>query len=291
MQTLQNDVLKITVAERGAELKAITALSDGTEYLFNSDPIWWQYSAPVLFPIVGKVHGGKYRAEGREFEVGNHGFARTSYFWLVDATNNTLSFALESNAATLAVYPYKFRLEISYELVGNEVKVFWKVANTDNKEIYFSIGAHPAICCPISYRENFNDCYLKFNRAEKSARIPLAANGLLTHDRIPTLDGTELDLNYELFKGDALIFDDLKSDEVSVCSRKSSKSLTVRAKNFPYWGFWTPVRGGAPFICIEPWLGHADYEDFSGELKDKEGIIKLPVGETFQTEISFIINN
>jgi galactose mutarotase-like enzyme len=291
MQTLQNDVLKIMVAERGAELKAITALSDGTEYLFNSDPIWWQYSAPVLFPIVGKVHGGKYRAEGREFEVGNHGFARTSYFWLVDATNSTLSFALESNAATLAVYPYKFRLEISYELVGNEVKVFWKVANTDNKEIYFSIGAHPAICCPISYRENFTDCYLKFNRAEKSARIPLAANGLLTHDRIPTLDGTELDLNYELFKGDALIFDDLKSDEVSVCSRKSSKSLTVRAKNFPYWGFWTPVRGGAPFICIEPWLGHADYEDFSGELKDKEGIIKLPVGETFQTEISFIINN
>jgi galactose mutarotase-like enzyme len=290
MQTLQNDVLKIMVAERGAELKAITALSDGTEYLFNSDPIWWQYSAPVLFPIVGKVHGGKYRAEGREFEVGNHGFARTSYFWLVDATNSTLSFALESNAATLAVYPYKFRLEISYELVGNEVKVFWKVANTDNKEIYFSIGAHPAICCPISYRENFTDCYLKFNRAEKSARIPLAANGLLTHDRIPTLDGTELDLNYELFKGDALIFDDLKSDEVSVCSRKSSKSLTVRAKNFPYWGFWTPVRGGAPFICIEPWLGHADYEDFSGELKDKEGIIKLPVGETFQTEISFIIN-
>lgn len=291
MQTLQNDVLKITVAERGAELKAITALSDGTEYLFNSDPIWWQYSAPVLFPIVGKVHGGKYRAEGREFEVGNHGFARTSYFWLVDATNNTLSFALESNSATLAVYPYKFRLEISYELVGNEVNVFWKVANTDNKEVYFSIGAHPAICCPISYRENFTDCYLKFNRAEKSARIPLAANGLLTHERIPTLDGTELDLNYELFKGDALIFDDLKSDEVSVCSRKSSKSLTVRAKNFPYWGFWTPVRGGAPFICIEPWLGHADYEDFSGELKDKEGIIKLPVGETFQTEISFIINN
>lgn len=291
MQTLQNDFLKITVAERGAELKSITALSDGTEYLFNSDPIWWQYSSPVLFPIVGKVHGGKYRAEGREFEVGNHGFARTSYFWLVDATNSTLSFALESNAATLAVYPYKFRLEISYELVGNEVKVFWKVANTDNKEIYFSIGAHPAICCPISYRENFNDCYLKFNRTEKSARIPLAANGLLTHERIPTLDGTELDLNYELFKGDALIFDDLKSDEVSVCSRKSSKSLTVRAKNFPYWGFWTPVRGGAPFICIEPWLGHADYEDFSGELKDKEGIIKLPVDETFETEMSFIINN
>ena len=291
MQTLQNDILKITVAERGAELKSITALADGTEYLFDSDPTWWKYSSPVLFPIVGKVNGGKYRAEGKEFELPGHGFARTTDFWLVDTTDNTLTFALESNAVTFKVYPYKFRLEISFELIDNEVKVIWKVTNTDDKEIYFSIGAHPALCCPISYRENFDDCYLKFNKPEKSARIPLAANGSLTHERIPTIDGTELDLNYELFKGDALVFDDLKSDEVSVCSRKSSKSITVRAKNFPYWGFWTPAQGGAPFICIEPWQGHADYEDFSGELKDKEGIIKLAVSETYQTEMSFIINN
>ena len=76
-----------------------------------------------------------------------------------------------------------------------------------------------------------------------------------------------------------------------VCSRKSSKSLTIRAKNFPYWGFWTPAQGGAPFVCIEPWLGHADYVDFNGELKDKEGIIKLAVGETFKTEMDFIIRN
>ena len=201
-----------------------------------------------------------------------------------------MTFALESNAATLKVYPYKFRLEISFELIGNEVKVFWKVRNVDDKEIYFSIGAHPALCCPISYREKFEDCYLKFNKPEKSARLPLTENGL-SHDRIPTLDGTELDLNYEIFKGDALVFDDLKSDEVSVCSRNSSKSLTIRAKDFPYWGFWTPAQGGAPFICIEPWHGHADYEDFKGELKDKEGILKLAVGETFETELDFIINN
>ena len=290
MQIIQNDTLKITVAERGAELKSITALADGTEYLFDGDPIWWKYSSPVLFPIVGKVKGGKYRAEGKEFELGQHGFARTSDFWLVDATDKNLTFALESNAATLKVYPYKFRLEISFELIGNEVKVGWKVANVDDKDIYFSIGAHPAICCPISYRENFEDCYLKFNKPEKSARLLLTANGL-SHERIPTLDGTELNLTYDLFKGDALVFDDLKSDEVSVCSRKSSKSLTIRAKNFPYWGFWTPVQGGAPFICIEPWHGHADYEDFAGEFKDKEGIIKLAANETFQTEMAFIINN
>ena len=291
MHTIQNEVLKITVAERGAELKSITAISDGTEYLFDGDPMWWKFSSPVLFPIVGKLNGGKYRAEGKEFNLPGHGFARTSNFWLFDATDDTLIFALESNAATLKVYPYKFRLEITFKLVGNEVKVFWKVANVDDKEIYFSIGAHPAICCPIAYRENFDDCYLQFNRAEKSSRITLTASGTLSHDRIPTIDGTELALNYDLFKGDALVFDDLKSDEVTVRSRKSHKSITIRAKNFPYWGFWTPSQGGAPFICIEPWHGHVDYEDFTGELKDKEGIIKLAVGETFETEMDFIIGD
>jgi len=290
LHTIQNDVLRIKAANRGAELKSITALSDGTEYLFDSDPQWWRYSSPILFPIVGKVKDGIYRAEGKNFALPQHGFARTSDFWLVDATANTLTFALESNAATLKMYPYRFRLELSYELAGNEVKFIWKVSNVDDKTIYFSIGAHPAICCPISYRENFTDCYLKFNKPEKSARLVLTANGL-SHERIPTLDGTELDLNYDLFKGDALIFDDLKSDEISVCSRKSHKSLTIRAKGFPYWGIWTPDCGGAPFICIEPWHGHADYVDFDGEFKDKEGVRALGVGETFTTEMSFIVNN
>ena len=165
--TLKNGILKIKVAERGAELKSITATGDGTEYLFDSDPTWWKYSSPVLFPIVGKLVNNTYRAEGKEFTLPGHGFARTSDFWLVDATANNLTFALESNAATLKVYPYKFRLEISFELIDNEVKVLWKVINADDKEIYFSIGAHPAICCPIAYRENFDDCYLKFNKPEK----------------------------------------------------------------------------------------------------------------------------
>lgn len=290
LHTIQNDVLKIKAANRGAELKSITALSDGTEYLFDGDPTWWRYSSPILFPIVGKVRDGIYRAEGKNFALPQHGFARTSDFWLVDATNNALTFALESNAATLKMYPYRFRLELSYELAGNEVKFIWKVTNVDDKTIYFSIGAHPAICCPIAYRENFNDCYLKFNKPEKSARLLLTPNGL-SHERIPTLDGTELDLNYDLFKGDALVFDDLQSDEISVCSRKNHKSLTVRAKGFPYWGIWTPDCGGAPFICIEPWHGHADYVDFDGEFKDKEGVRALGVGETFVTEMSFIVNN
>ena len=291
LHTLQNDTLKITVADRGAELKSITAVADGTEFLFDSDPTWWKFSSPVLFPIVGKLVNDTYRVDGKEFKLPPHGFGRTTDFEFVGGTDNSLTFKLGWSEETLKVYPYKFTLEIMFTLSGNEIRVAWKVTNVDDKDMYFSIGGHPAIHVPFVAGENFDDYYLKFNAVEKSARIKFLPNGSLAHEKIPTLDGTELALSYPLFKGDALVFEDLKSDEVSVCSRKNSKSVTVRAKNFPYWGFWSPSQGGAPFVCLEPWHGHADYEDFTGELKDKEGINKLAAGKTFAAEMAFVINN
>ena len=290
IHTLQNDELKITVADHGAELKSITG-NDGTEYLFDGNPKWWKYTSPVLFPIVGKLVNGKYRAEGKEYELPGHGFARISDFQCIREDNDEIVFRLNWSADTLKVYPYKFSLDISYILKNNSVAVVWLVKNLDNKPIYFSIGAHPALKCPIVDGENFDDCYLQFNKEENSSRILLLPSGPLSRDRVPTLSGKTLDLNYELFKGDALVFDDLKSDEISICSKKSSKKITVQAKGFPYWGIWTPDKGGAPFLCIEPWHGHADFADFSGDLTSKDGINKIEVGQSFGTNYTFIINN
>ena len=290
LHTLQSNILKITLEERGAELKSITELEDGTEYLHDSNPTWWKYSSPVLFPIVGKLVDGKYRAEGQEFELPQHGFARTSNFKCVHEQEDEVTFQLKWDEDTLEVYPYKFILEIAYVLHENRVEILWTVKNVDDKEMYFSIGAHPALKCPIVAGENFEDCYLKFNVAEDSARILLLPSGVLSHEKVPTLSGKEFDLNYDIFKGDALIFDDLKSDAISICSRKSSKSITLMAKGFPFWGIWTPSKGGAPFICIEPWLGHADFADFNGDISEKDGIRKLSPEQTFDAGYALVIN-
>ena len=288
IHTLQNDALKITVADHGAELKSITG-ADGTEYLFDGNPKWWKYTSPVLFPIVGKLVNGKYRAEGKEYELPGHGFARISDFECIKEEKDRIVFRLNWSEDTLKVYPYKFSLEISFVLKNNTVAVVWLVKNLDNKPIYFSIGAHPALKCPIIDGENFDDCYLQFNAEENSSRILLLPSGPLSRDRVPTLKGKTLDLNYELFKGDALVFDDLKSDEISICSKKSSKKITVQAKGFPYWGIWTPDKGGAPFLCIEPWHGHADFANFTGDITQKDGINKLEVNQSFGTNYTFII--
>ena len=57
----------------------------------------------------------------------------------------------------------------------------------------------------------------------------------------------------------------------------------------PLAGIWSPPKKQAPFVCIEPWYGHADFEDFTGELKDKEGIEKLKVGQVFNSAYTVTI--
>ncbi len=289
LHKLENDLLCITVDDHGAELRSITGKSDRTEYLWNGDPAWWKYTSPVLFPIVGKLSGGIYRAEGREYALPGHGFARVSEFQCIREAKDELIFSLEYSPDTLKVYPYKFRLEIAYILKNNQVEISWTVHNLDDKTIWFSIGSHPALRCPITEGEEFSDCYLKFDYPEKASRLVLNEDGTLSRREIPTLDGKELPLSYELFREDALVFHGLKSDEVSICSRKSAKSIKVCAKGFPWWGFWTPAKGGAPFLCIEPWLGHADFEDVTGELSEKDAIQHLSAGSSLDVGYRIII--
>ena len=51
---------------------------------------------------------------------------------------------------------------------------------------------------------------------------------------------------------------------------------------FPYVGIWAANKPGCPYACIEPWYGLADYEDFHGELPEKDGIETLPPSSAFR---------
>ncbi|TYZ27192.1 aldose 1-epimerase family protein [Selenomonas caprae] len=280
LYTLENETLCVLVRSHGAELRSIKERADETEYLWDGNPEWWKYSSPVLFPIVGKLRDGKYRVSGTEYELPGHGFGRISDFELVSRQQDSIEFALEWTEDTLKVYPWKFALYVSYELEENKIKVIWRVRNLDEKHMVFSIGAHGAFRCPIVPGEKFEDYYLAFNEAEDMRNLPLDSKGQFQREYgNMAVKGTKLPLNYEMFRNDALAYAGQKSTQVSLRSTKSEKSLTVEAKGFPYWGYWTPDKGGAPFLCIEPWHGHADYVDFAGDFKDREGSEELAPGE------------
>ena len=121
MKTLKNDILSIKVDRHGAELCSIRDHS-GREFIWQADPAFWKRHAPVLFPIVGSLWEKRYRIDGKEYTLGQHGFARDMDFHLISSDENTLWYELQSDAETLAKYPYAFTLRIGYKLNGNKIQ-------------------------------------------------------------------------------------------------------------------------------------------------------------------------
>ena len=147
MEQIKNDQLTLEISSLGAELQSIKD-ANGNEYLWDGDEKYWNRHSPILFPIVCGLWKDTYRTEGKEYHLPRHGFARDTEFKLVGKTADRLTFALIDNEETQKNYPYHFNLAISYRLQGNEIHVIWHVENTDDKEIFFQIGGHPAFMVP-----------------------------------------------------------------------------------------------------------------------------------------------
>lgn len=289
LYTLENNILKITAHNNGGELHNIIKKSTETEYLWNGDSSYWKYHAPILFPFVGKVKNNEYRIDGKTYSLPQHGLARVSKFEMVNKKDDEITFELKYSDDTLKVYPYKFSLLITYKLIDNTVKVIYEVKNLDDKKIFFSIGAHPAFLCPLEENETINDYYLELNEKETASIKCLGTDGHYSGERRDTLNNENIiELSKELFKDDALVFDSLKSNKVSIKSKNHNKSLTMDFTGFPLMAFWS-MPTGAPFVCLEPWFGHSDETDFNGEFSEKGAIESLNIGDTFNCSYSLII--
>lgn len=147
MKTLKNTALTLNISLHGAELTSIRD-SFGREFLWQADPAFWKRHSPVLFPIVGSLWDKHFRVNGREYEMGQHGFARDMDFRLVSERDDEMWFELNSSPETLAKYPYKFTLRIGYRLEANKIHVMWEVSGDDSQTMWFQIGAHPAFYLP-----------------------------------------------------------------------------------------------------------------------------------------------
>ncbi|EHS3946574.1 aldose 1-epimerase family protein [Listeria monocytogenes] len=289
MIKLENEVLLVEMKTAGAELTRIFHKDTGLEYLWNADSKFWGRHSPVLFPTVGRLVEDTYLVDGKPYHLGQHGFARDRDFQVVEQTEKSVRFELDADEDSLAVYPYKFKLSIIYTIEKNTVAVSYEVENTDNKRIYFSIGAHPAFNLPLTDGTTFEDYYLDFGTEENLETLCL--EGPYRSGEIKkVVDETAryLPLNYDLFKNDALIFEALKQKEMTIKSDKTPHFVKVSFPEFPFVGVWT-AKAGTPFLCIEPWYGIADGAGESVELRDKVGIEHLEPEAVFASEYEITV--
>lgn len=284
---LENRYIILEADEKGAEMTRISDKEDGIEYLWNGDPSIWDRRAPILFPIIGRLKNNEYRLDGKSYRLSPHGFARDSDFDVVSICADSALFRLCWTEESINIYPYKFELDVRYLLSGNTVEVSYTVRNVGDENMYFSIGAHPGFNCPFINEggsmsmSSFEDYYFEFGKKETCSTLIVRKDGLLTRETEPILnDSSMIPLSRELFANDALIFNNLESKKISLKNHKNSKALSVDFSDFPCLGLWSKPEGAA-FVCIEPWLGHGDFEDFEGDFKEKDGVLELKVADEF----------
>ncbi|MGJ6521578.1 aldose 1-epimerase family protein [Listeria monocytogenes] len=289
MIKLENEVLLVEMKTAGAELTRIFHKDTGLEYLWNADSKFWGRHSPVLFPTVGRLVEDTYLVDGKPYHLGQHGFARDRDFQVIEQTEKSVRFELDADEDSLAVYPYKFKLSIIYTIEKNTVAVSYEVENTDNKRIYFSIGAHPAFNLPLTDGTTFEDYYLDFGTEESLETLCLEGpyrSGEIK--KVVDKPAQYLPLSYDLFKNDALIFEALKQKEMTIKSDKTPHFVKVSFPEFPFVGVWT-AKPGTPFLCIEPWYGIADGAGESVELRDKAGIEHLEPEAVFASEYEITV--
>lgn len=288
---LENDHLCAKFSLLGAELKSCFDKNLNKELIYDGKGTWWNRSAPVLFPIVGKLKNDSYSIENKSFELNQHGFARNSEFEILKQTDSQITFSLESNSESLKKFPFDFSLQISYELSHKSITTTYKVLNRGTESMPFSIGAHPGFMCVFFENETFEDYYLEFEKEENLSRHLLnPENGLFNGEsELVTPNSKIINLVYSLFEKDAIVLKKLNSEVIYLKNKQGTFTLKFSFEDFPYFGIWT--KNKAPFICLEPWCGLADNENSNQNFYSKEGINLLESNQTFERSYTFEVLN
>lgn len=287
--TIANDVLSVSINSKGAAMTSIKGVS-GHEFLWHGDKDIWAGQAPNLFPFIGKVNNNRYTYLGQTYNMSRHGFARDSEFHLVEQSAASVTLRLSDTAETLASYPFFFDLDICFSLNSERLSVAYQVRNRSEQVMPFSLGAHPAFACNWQAGDAITDYYLEFEKLENSNYVQFNGVALGRRRHVGLQQSQQLPLTETMFDIDSLIFDDLKSESITLRSHKAASReqwIRVEYAGFPYMGIWSKPK--APYICIEPWYGVDDYEDASGNLLEKEGVQTLPPHSLFQCQYHIVV--
>lgn len=270
--TIENELLRASVSEDGAELKHIVYLPKQCELLWQPNEKIWSGQSPILFPIVGRLWQDRYSVGATEFSLPKHGFARKSRFEMTEATSDMLNFTLTSNEKIKKQYPFDFRLDVSFRLQEKCLKVAYRVQNVGEDTLYFAIGGHPGFRCQMGDQ-------ILFEQSERLVTARMDTDGYLENRQEEiSADGT-ITITPESFLGDAYMFYRLKSDYVTLKKQDTSPDIRVRFGDAAYLGIW--AKPGAPYVCIEPWTGINDFRGRTGQLSEKADMLSLSAGETY----------
>lgn len=246
---IKNEYIKAKIKSFGAELNSLQKIDDSLEYIWQGDKEFWSRHSPILFPIVGRLKNDSYFYKNQKYNMSQHGFARDKEFEIVEKKDDFIEFKLSSDEKTLKIYPFSFELYLSYKLERNSLIVSYKVINKSDEKMLFSIGAHPAFNWSLEKDLKKEDYFLEFE-INNSKRYFLNELGLVFDSIDLKFEDKKLFLNEELFKNDALVFNDLNIKNLTFKNIRNENFIKLNFENFAYLGIWSKP-SGSPFLCIK----------------------------------------
>lgn len=280
---ISSDNICLKISSSGAEIRELKLHKSAHNWIWPSlNP--WKRSAPILFPIVGRLKRDKYHYESKEFTLSQHGFARDSDFSLVEKSEKSALLRLCESADSLKKYPFCFELDVEYSLEDDRLRVVFTVKNRDHKRMYFNIGWHPAFVLPGQNLES----PLNLKVSPHVERYQTLEDGLLK-DETFSLQNNQgfLQLHAETVSRDALIFRNCGLKQLNL--RDALENKIEMSCNAPHLGVWT--KDVSKFVCLEPWWGYADSQAVSGVLTEKPGIQSLAPCDAWSSEIIVTVRN
>ncbi len=256
--TLKNEFLTATVTDVGGETLSIKD-ADGKEYMWRADPEIWEDRAPLLFPICGEIKDQSYTYGGKTYALQGHGFLPKLPLKVAEISDARIVFSAEESEKTLEKYPFKFKLTVTYSLVGKALIMQACVENTDEKELPFMFGGHPGLSLAVSPEETLEGHCIEFPGKE-SCDIHYLQNVSFANpkaEKFP-LPGGRLMLSDALFatpETDTLIFEGAPPSVTLACERSGKRVTVSRSESLPFLCVWRMMGKGADFVCIEPWSG------------------------------------
>ncbi len=283
---MENDYLKVTVTDWGAQVKSVVRKCDGAEHIWQADPAVWGYHAPILFPYCGRLKDGKMEVNGKVYESATqHGFARTATHRLKEHSGEKVVLQLTESAETLAVFPWKFCLESTFRLEGDTLHHTLTVKNTDAVPFSFGIGYHPAFAIPFDSQHTYADYALRFSQMESPLCLGTAPKGLV-NGQIYSLGSNlqSIPVTAGMFDHDSHCMVNLQSRTLGIYEQDSGRAVVCDIGDFPYCLIWS--KPGVPqFICIEPWNSLPSYEFGSHQWDEKPAAARLDPGQSWATTL------
>ena len=168
--------------------------SFGTELLWDGNPEYWTGRAPILFPIVGRLHRDRYRLNGETYHLDKHGFARHMPFDIELHRPDQAVLRLTDTEQTRLIYPFSFELSIGFCVDACRLHIDVAIENRSDTLMPASFGFHPALRWPLDPTNRRTDHTLVFSHPESAPVWRINSDDLLSREEPTPIVGNVMAL-------------------------------------------------------------------------------------------------